>query len=79
MAFCSGYPVRQIRSFDLPGLPVTRFYYSSKIPRKMRKTVLIIAILAVTTTLFTSCASYRSSSKYGCKSTQGYVGYGATR
>lgn len=45
----------------------------------MRKTVLVIAILAVATTMFTSCASYRSSGKSGCKATQGYVGYGSTR
>ncbi len=43
----------------------------------MRKSVLIIAIIAVATTLFTSCASYRSSGKSGCKATQGYVGYGS--
>jgi predicted small secreted protein len=45
----------------------------------MRKSVLIIAIIAVATTMFTSCASYRSSGKSGCKATQGYVGYGSTR
>jgi hypothetical protein len=45
----------------------------------MRKTVLIFAIIAVAMTMFTSCASYRSSGKTGCKSTQGYVGYGSTR
>lgn len=45
----------------------------------MRKTVQLIAILTLATTLFTSCASYKSSSKYGCKSTQGYVGYGGSR
>jgi hypothetical protein len=43
----------------------------------MRKSVLIIALIAVATTLFTSCASYRSSGKGGCKATQGYVGYGS--
>jgi len=45
----------------------------------MRKTVLFIAIIAVATSLFTSCASYRSSGKSGCKATQGYVGYGSSR
>jgi hypothetical protein len=45
----------------------------------MRKSVLIIAIVAVATSLFTSCATYSSSSKNGCKATQGYVGYGSTR
>jgi len=45
----------------------------------MRKSVLMIAIIAVAVTLFTSCASYNSTSKNGCKATQGYVGYGSTR
>jgi FlaG/FlaF family flagellin (archaellin) len=45
----------------------------------MRKTVLMIAIVAVAAAMFTSCASYNSSSKSGCKATQGYVGYGSTR
>lgn len=43
----------------------------------MRKTVLIIAIIVVASSIFTSCASYRSSGKSGCKATQGYVGYGS--
>jgi predicted small secreted protein len=43
----------------------------------MRKTVLIIAIVALASTIFTSCASYRSTGKGGCKATQGYVGYGS--
>ena len=43
----------------------------------MRKSVLIIAIFAVVATLFTSCASYNSTGKSGCKATQGYVGYGS--
>jgi hypothetical protein len=43
----------------------------------MRKAVLIIAIFAVGSIMFTSCASYRSSGKSGCKATQGYVGYGS--
>jgi predicted small secreted protein len=42
----------------------------------MRKSVLMIAIVAVAATLFTSCASYNSAGKNGCKATQGYVGYG---
>ncbi len=45
----------------------------------MKKLVLIIAIITVATTLFTSCASYRNSGKSGCKATQGYVGYGSSR
>jgi hypothetical protein len=45
----------------------------------MRKSVLFIAIIAVAATLFTSCATYNSSSKNGCKATQGYIGYGSTR
>ena len=45
----------------------------------MRKSVFFIAIVALATTMFTSCASYRSSGKSGCKATQGYVGYGSTR
>jgi predicted small secreted protein len=45
----------------------------------MRKTVLMIAILAIAATMFTSCASYNSTGKSGCKATQGYVGYGSTR
>jgi predicted small secreted protein len=45
----------------------------------MRKTVLMIAIVAVATAMFTSCATYNSAGKNGCKSTQGYVGYGAGR
>ncbi|HET7002880.1 MAG TPA: hypothetical protein VFI33_16255 [Puia sp.] len=45
----------------------------------MRKSVLFIAIIAVAATLFTSCATYNSSSRNGCKATQGYVGYGSTR
>jgi hypothetical protein len=43
----------------------------------MRKTVLIIAIIAVATSVFTSCASYKNSGRNGCKATQGYVGYGS--
>ena len=43
----------------------------------MRKTVLIIAIFALASSVFVSCASYRSSGKSGCKATQGYVGYGS--
>jgi predicted small secreted protein len=43
----------------------------------MRKTFLIIAIVAVASSMFASCASYRSSGKSGCKATQGYVGYGS--
>jgi hypothetical protein len=43
----------------------------------MRKTVLFIAIIAVASSIFTSCASYRSSGRGGCKATQGYVGYGS--
>ena len=45
----------------------------------MRKTVLVIAIIALASTVFTSCASYRSTGKYGCEATKGYVGYGNTR
>jgi hypothetical protein len=45
----------------------------------MRKSVLLIAIIAVALTAFTSCASYRSTGRYGCESTKGYVGYGSTR
>jgi hypothetical protein len=45
----------------------------------MRKSVLILAFIAVATVMFTSCASYKNSSKNGCKATQGYVGYGSTR
>ncbi|HEX3080408.1 MAG TPA: hypothetical protein VHQ04_08100 [Puia sp.] len=45
----------------------------------MRKSVLFIAIIAVAATLFTSCATYNSSSRNGCKATQGYIGYGSTR
>jgi hypothetical protein len=45
----------------------------------MRKSLLFIAILAVAATMFTSCATYNSSSRNGCKATQGYVGYGSTR
>ncbi|HEY4935764.1 MAG TPA: hypothetical protein VII44_04255 [Puia sp.] len=43
----------------------------------MRKTILIIAIIAVASSIFASCASYRSSGRSGCKATQGYVGYGS--
>ena len=43
----------------------------------MRKSVFIIAIIAVAASIFTSCASYRSSAKSGCKATQGYIGYGS--
>jgi hypothetical protein len=43
----------------------------------MRKTVFIMAFIAVAAAMFTSCASYRNSSKNGCKATQGYVGYGS--
>ena len=45
----------------------------------MRKSLLFIAIIAVASTLFTSCATYNSSTRNGCKATQGYVGYGSTR
>jgi hypothetical protein len=45
----------------------------------MRKSVFFVAIIAVAATLFTSCATYNSSSRNGCKATQGYVGYGSTR
>ncbi len=43
----------------------------------MRKTVLLLALIAVTASAFTSCASYRTSGRSGCKATQGYVGYGS--
>jgi hypothetical protein len=43
----------------------------------MRKTVFMIAIIAAAATMFTSCASYNSTGKSGCKATQGYVGYGS--
>lgn len=43
----------------------------------MRKTVLILALIAVSAAMFASCASYRGSEKSGCKATQGYVGYGS--
>jgi len=45
----------------------------------MRKTILVIAIIAMAASVVTSCASYRSTGKYGCESTKGYVGYGSTR
>jgi hypothetical protein len=45
----------------------------------MRKSVLFIAIIAMAVTVFTSCASYRSTGRNGCESTKGYVGYGSTR
>jgi|GEM_PF-698530 len=45
----------------------------------MRKSVLLIAVIAMAASVFTSCASYRSTGRYGCESTKGYVGYGSTR
>jgi len=45
----------------------------------MRKTVFAIAVLALAASMFTSCASYRSTGKNGCEATRGYVGYGSTR
>jgi len=45
----------------------------------MRKTVFTIAIFALAISVFTSCASYRSTGKNGCEATRGYVGYGSSR
>jgi predicted small secreted protein len=45
----------------------------------MRKTVLMIAIIACATAMLTSCATYNSAGRSGCKATQGYVGYGSSR
>jgi hypothetical protein len=42
----------------------------------MRKSILIFVLAATIVTLITSCASYRGYEKSGCKSTQGFVGYG---
>jgi len=55
------------------------FIINLKYPKKMRKTVLIIALCTLVASAMTSCASYRSTGKYGCGSTKGYIGYGATR
>ncbi|MDR3714570.1 MAG: hypothetical protein P4L51_17285 [Puia sp.] len=41
----------------------------------MRKTILILVLAVTATAIFTSCASSRGMG--GCKSTQGYVGYGS--
>ena len=45
----------------------------------MKKTVLVMAIIALATSVLTSCASYRSTGRNGCEATKGYVGYGNTR
>lgn len=45
----------------------------------MRKTVLILAVIAFSALMISSCASYRGSEKSGCKATQGYIGYGSSR
>ena len=45
----------------------------------MRKTILILVLVATAASLVSSCASYRGSERSGCRSTQGYVGYGASR
>jgi hypothetical protein len=42
----------------------------------MRKTILIIVLFASLSAVFTSCTTYRGSERNGCKSTQGYIGYG---
>jgi len=70
-----------IRSSEAPG---DRFSYLPGIlnlnnTQKMRKTILILVLVASATALITSCSSYRGSEKSGCKSTQGYVGYGSGR
>ncbi|HVY76415.1 MAG TPA: hypothetical protein VG890_16410 [Puia sp.] len=43
----------------------------------MRKTILVLGLIAIAAVMFTSCASYRGSERSGCKATQGYIGYGS--
>ncbi len=42
---------------------------------KMRKTILIVVLMAVVGAVFSSCATYRNSEKSGCSVTKGFVGY----
>jgi len=45
----------------------------------MKKSILILVLVATATAFITSCSSYRGTERGGCRSTQGYVGYGAGR
>jgi hypothetical protein len=57
---------------------ISSFFFNQAIYRfnlkyhKMRKTIIILVIVATVATAFASCASSRG----GCAMSQGYIGYG---